>query len=90
MRLFILFDRAAASGQSSTLKFGPGSARDREYADWAETEAVALAHILDVLPPELAFDGGREGVRRRGFGQIVFLDQKGIIRRFVPDRGQQV
>ena len=59
VRLFILFDRAAAPDQSSSLKFGPGTVRDREYADWAESEAVALADVLDVLAPQLAFDGAR-------------------------------
>ena len=60
MRLFILFDRAAAPDQSPSLKFGPGAVGDREYADWAKPEAVALAHILDVLASQLALDGGRQ------------------------------
>src|SRR6516162_7448859 len=60
MGLLILFDRAAATQQSLPLKLSPGTVRNREYADWAKTEAITLRDILHILEPQLCFDGACE------------------------------
>ena len=78
------------SGPVAPLKLGPGAVRDREYADWAETEAIALADVLDVLSPQFDFDGGSQELRHGFSRQVAFLHQECIIWRIVPDRGKEV
>ena len=54
--LFILFDRPAATDQSTFLKFGPRPVRDPQNADGPQPESITLADILHVLEPQLVLD----------------------------------
>jgi hypothetical protein len=76
VRLFILFDRAAALGQPAPLKFNPRTVWNCDDADWAKPEAIALGQILDVLAPEFALDRASETLGDVGTGQISPLDEK--------------